>query len=56
MSPPLTPSPPVQVPEPESESPVVPAPRRTRSPASRKVAEELRERYAVGPALAWPKR
>ncbi|WP_438828841.1 serine/threonine-protein kinase [Streptomyces klenkii] len=48
----------VQVPEPAraSGSPAVPAPQRGRPPASRRVAEELRERYAVGPALAWSKR
>ncbi len=47
---------PVRGPEPESGSPAEPAPQRGRSPASRRVAEELRERYAVGPALAWSKR
>ncbi|MFC9643544.1 serine/threonine-protein kinase [Streptomyces mirabilis] len=46
----------VQEPEPESGSPAEPVPQRGRPPASRRVAEELRERYAVGPALAWSKR
>ncbi|MCX5529781.1 serine/threonine protein kinase [Streptomyces sp. NBC_00006] len=32
------------------------APRRGRPPASRRVAQELRERYATGAALAWSKR
>jgi serine/threonine protein kinase len=43
-------------PEPGSGSPAEPVPQRGRPPASRRVAEELRERYAVGPALAWLKR
>ncbi|GAA0965363.1 serine/threonine-protein kinase [Actinocorallia libanotica] len=42
--------------EPESGGPVEPVPQGGRPPASRRVAEELRERYAVGLALAWPKR
>ncbi|MCT9106555.1 serine/threonine protein kinase [Streptomyces mirabilis] len=46
----------VQGPEPRSGSPAEPVPQRGRPPASRRVAEELRERYAVGPALAWSKR
>ncbi|WP_435866773.1 serine/threonine-protein kinase [Streptomyces viridosporus] len=33
-----------------------PAPKPGRPPASRRVAEELRERYAMGPALAWSRR
>ncbi|AXI89654.1 serine/threonine protein kinase [Streptomyces sp. ETH9427] len=53
-------SPPVLVsaqgPEPGNGSPAEPVPQKGRPPASRRVAEELRERYAVGPALAWPKR
>lgn len=44
--------------EPESRrgSPDKPAPRRGRPPVSRRVAEELRERYAAKPTLAWSKR
>ncbi|MFJ3960844.1 serine/threonine-protein kinase [Streptomyces sp. NPDC090036] len=45
-----------RVPEPAGGSPATTAPQRGRPPASRRVAEELRERYAVGPTLAWPKR
>src|SRR5206468_3866012 len=45
----------VQGPDPGSGSPAEPVPQRGRPPASRRVAEELRERYAVGPALAWSK-
>ncbi|MFD7815273.1 serine/threonine-protein kinase [Streptomyces sp. NPDC059785] len=45
-----------QGPEPGSGSPAEPVPQKGRPPASRRVAEELRERYAVGPALAWLKR
>ncbi|GGV82974.1 hypothetical protein GCM10010499_49550 [Streptomyces thermoviolaceus subsp. apingens] len=37
-------------------SPDKPAPRGGRPPASRRVAEELRERYAAKPTLAWSKR
>ncbi|CDR10417.1 serine/threonine-protein kinase [Streptomyces iranensis] len=52
--------PPVLVPAPEpgprSESPAEPVPQRGRPPASRRVAEDLRERYAVRLALAWSKR
>ena len=48
--------PPAQGPEPASGSPTEPVPQRGRPPASRQVAEKLRERYAVGPALAWSKR
>ncbi|WHX17710.1 protein kinase [Streptomyces malaysiensis subsp. malaysiensis] len=48
--------PPAQGPEPASGSPAEPVPQRGRPPASRQVAEKLRERYAVGPALAWSKR
>ncbi|MEU8571204.1 serine/threonine-protein kinase [Streptomyces pathocidini] len=36
--------------------PAEPAPKKGRPPASRRVADELRERYAMGPALAWSKR
>jgi serine/threonine protein kinase len=42
--------------EPGGGSPAVPVPQRARPPASQKVAEELRKRYAAGPALAWSKR
>lgn len=50
-SPPL-----VQEPEPGSGNAAGPTPRRGRPPASRRVADELRTRYAMGPALAWSKR
>ncbi|MFE0191430.1 serine/threonine-protein kinase [Streptomyces sp. NPDC058989] len=43
-------------PEPGNGRPAEPMPQRGRPPASRRVAEELRERYARGPALAWSKR
>lgn len=46
----------VSVPEPPSERPAEPAPKKGRPPASRRVADELRKRYAMGPALAWSKR
>ncbi|MFE6738230.1 serine/threonine-protein kinase [Streptomyces tubercidicus] len=36
--------------------PAEPVPQQGRPPASRRVADELRERYARRPALAWPKR
>ncbi|QQM43689.1 serine/threonine-protein kinase [Streptomyces liliifuscus] len=50
--------PPVLVPEPlpGTGSPAEPAPQRGRPPASRRVADELRKRYAMGPALTWSKR
>lgn len=47
---------PVQETEAGSSSRDEPVPQRGRPPASRRVAEELRERYAVGSALAWSKR
>jgi hypothetical protein len=46
----------VREPEPGEKSPSEPVPQRGRPPASRRVAEELRERYAARPALAWSKR
>ncbi|UUN30984.1 serine/threonine-protein kinase [Streptomyces sp. FIT100] len=49
-------SPPVQKPEPGSGSTAEPTPKRGRPPASRRVADELRKRYAMGPALAWSRR
>ncbi|MFF7376411.1 serine/threonine-protein kinase [Streptomyces massasporeus] len=42
--------------EPGAEAPAEPVPPRGRPPASRRVAEELRERYAAGPTLAWSRR
>ncbi|MGQ4468406.1 serine/threonine-protein kinase [Streptomyces violaceoruber] len=55
--------PPLRKPESEPEPPAPgsgdtaePAQRRGRPPASRRVADELRKRYATGPALAWSKR
>ncbi|WP_414507916.1 serine/threonine-protein kinase [Streptomyces sp. NEAU-L66] len=42
--------------EPGSGRPAEPVPQRGRPPASRRVADELRERYARRPALAWSKR
>ncbi|SBT95381.1 Serine/threonine protein kinase [Streptomyces sp. DI166] len=50
-SPPL-----VRKPEPGSGDAAEPTPRRGRPPASQRVADELRKRYAMGPALAWSKR
>lgn len=46
----------VSVPEPPGGRPAEPAPKKGRPPASRRVADELRKRYAMGPALAWSKR
>ncbi|MGR4853519.1 hypothetical protein [Streptomyces sp. LARHCF252] len=46
----------VREPDPRKASPAEPVPQRGRPPASRRVAEELRERYAARPALAWSKR
>ncbi|MEV8287484.1 serine/threonine-protein kinase [Streptomyces niveus] len=46
----------VSVPEPSSERSAEPVPKKGRPPASRRVADELRKRYAMGPALAWSKR
>ncbi|WP_203183147.1 serine/threonine-protein kinase [Streptomyces pratensis] len=46
----------VSVQESPSERPAEPAPKKGRPPASRRVADELRKRYAMGPALAWSKR
>lgn len=46
----------VREPEPAKQNPAEPVPQRGRPPASRRVAEELRERYAARPALAWSKR
>ncbi|MGW6599412.1 serine/threonine-protein kinase [Streptomyces sp. NPDC055036] len=46
----------VQGPELERGSASEPVLQRGRPPASRRVAEELRKRYAAGPALAWSKR
>ncbi|MBB0242641.1 protein kinase [Streptomyces alkaliphilus] len=45
-----------QRPEPGNGSPAGPGPQRGRPPASLRVAEKLRERYAAGPTLTWPKR
>ncbi|MFI0220410.1 serine/threonine-protein kinase [Streptomyces lydicus] len=47
---------PVHSPELGTGRPAEPVPQRGRPPASRRVAEELRERYARGPTLAWSKR
>ncbi|MFI1200681.1 serine/threonine-protein kinase [Streptomyces sp. NPDC020883] len=44
------------VPEPESDKSSSPAAKPGRPPASRRVAGELRERYATGSRLAWSKR
>ncbi|MFM9613508.1 serine/threonine-protein kinase [Streptomyces niveiscabiei] len=49
-------SPLVSVRESTGGRPAGPAPKKGRPPASRRVADELRERYAMSPALAWPKR
>lgn len=38
-----------------TQKPGVPEPRQGRLPASRRIAQELRGRYAKSPALAWPK-
>lgn len=46
----------VSVQESPSGRPAEPAPKKGRPPASRRVADELRKRYAMGPALAWSKR
>jgi serine/threonine protein kinase len=46
----------VREPEPAKQNQAEPVPQRGRPPASRRVAEELRERYAARPALAWSKR
>lgn len=56
-----SPSPPVRLPSQGYEpggggSTAEPMPRGGRTPTSRRVAEQLRERYAVGPTLAWSKR
>ncbi|MGW3410981.1 serine/threonine-protein kinase [Streptomyces sp. NPDC000888] len=47
---------PVPEPRPGTGSQAEPAPQRGRPPASRRVADELRKRYAMGPALTWSKR
>lgn len=46
----------VQNSDPGSGNAAEPAPQKGRPPASRRVADELRKRYAMGPALAWSKR
>ncbi|WSL23857.1 serine/threonine protein kinase [Streptomyces sp. NBC_01280] len=43
-------------PEPANGGPVNPVPQPVRPPASRRVAEELRRRYSMGPALTWSRR
>ncbi|MFI2631741.1 protein kinase [Streptomyces collinus] len=46
----------VREPEPARQNQAEPVPQRGRPPASRRVAAELRERYAARPALTWSKR
>lgn len=46
----------VREPEPAKQNQAEPVPQRGRPPASRRVAAELRERYAARPALTWSKR